>query len=89
MKKLGLRAVAGGLALLLTASVFAPATPANAADVLLIAPAPKTLVITADMVDDDGEIVISNEKWDRIIIEKEAAAKDIYFDGVEVGELVV
>ncbi|MBE5930508.1 MAG: hypothetical protein E7268_05535 [Lachnospiraceae bacterium] len=89
MKKLGLRAVAGGLALLLTASVFAPATPANAADVLLIAQAPKTLVITADMVDDDGEIVISNEKWDRIIIEKEAAAKDIYFDGVEVGELIV
>ncbi len=89
MKKLGLRAVAGGLALLLTASVFAPATPANAADVLLIAQAPKTLVITADMVDDDGEIVISNEKWDRIVIEKEAAAKDIYFDGVEVGELVV
>lgn len=89
MKKLGLRAVAGGLALLLTASVFAPATPANAADVLLIAQATKTLVITADMVDDDGEIVISNEKWDRIIIEKEAAAKDIYFDGVEVGELIV
>ncbi len=89
MKKLGLRAVAGGLALLLTASVFAPATPANAADVLLISPAPKTLVITADMVDDDGEIVISNEKWDRIIIEKEAAAKDIYFDEVEVGELIV
>ena len=87
MKKLGLRAVAGGLAVLMAVAGFAPAT-ANAADVLT-AKASKTLVITADMVDDDGEIVISNENWDRIIVEKEVNAKDIYFDGVEVGELVV
>lgn len=89
MKKLGLRAVAGSLAVLMVASVFAPATTANAADVLVTAKAPKTLVITADMVDDDGEIVISNENWDRIIVENDVVAKDIYFDGVEVGELVV
>ena len=88
MKKLGLRAVAGGLAVLMAVAGFAPAS-ASAADMLITAKAPKTLVITADMVDDDGEIVISGEKWDRIIVEKEAAAKDIYFDGVEVGELVV
>ena len=87
MKKLGLRAVAGGLAVLMAVAGFAPAT-ANAADVLT-AKASKTLVITADMVDDDGEIVISGENWDRIIVEKEVNAKDIYFDGVEVGELVV
>ena len=89
MKKLGLRAVAGSLALLLTASAFAPATTASAADMLVTAKAPKTLVITADMVDDDGEIVISNEDWDCIIVENGVDAKNIYFDGVEVKELVV
>ncbi len=89
MKKLGLRAVAGSLALLLTASVFAPATAASAADMLVTAKAPKTLVLTADMVDDDGEIVISNEDWDRIVVENDVVAKTIYFDGVEVKELVV
>ena len=89
MKKLGLRAVAGSLAVLMVASVFAPATAANAADTLVTSKAPKTLVLTADMVDDDGEIVISNEDWDRIIVEKEVDAKNIYFDGVEVKELVV
>lgn len=88
MKKLGLRAVAGSLAVLMVASVFAPAKVANAAD-MVTAAAPKTLVITADMVDDDGEIVISNENWDRIIVENGVDAKDIYFDGVEVKELVV
>ncbi len=88
MKKLGLRAVAGSLAVLMAVAGFAPAT-ASAADTLLIAPAPKTLVLTADMVDDDGEIVISNENWDRIIVENGVDAKNIYFDGVEVKELVV
>ena len=89
MKKLGLRAVAGSLAVLMVASVFAPAKAANAADMLITAKAPKTLVLTADMVDDDGEIVISNEDWDRIIVENGVDAKNIYFDGVEVKELVV
>jgi len=88
MKKLGLRAVAGGLAVLMAVAGFAPAS-ASAADKLITAKAPKTLVITADMVDDDGEIVISNEDWERIIVGKEVDAKNIYFDGVEVGELVV
>lgn len=89
MKKLGLRAVAGSLAVLMVASAFAPAKAANAADMLVTAKAPKTLVLTADMVDDDGEIVISNENWDRIIVENGVDAKNIYFDGVEVAELVV
>ncbi len=89
MKKLGLRAVAGSLAVLMVASAFAPAKAANAADMLVTAKAPKTLVLTADMVDDDGEIVISNENWDRIVVENGVDAKNIYFDGVEVKELVV
>jgi len=89
MKKLGLRAVAGSLAVLMVASAFAPAKAASAADMLVTAKAPKTLVLTADMVDDDGEIVISNEDWDRIVVENGVNAKTIYFDGVEVDELVV
>ena len=95
MRKLGLRALAGGLAVMMVASVFAPAQKANAADVLLIAPAPTaaasetTLYVTEDMVDEDGEIVISGGNYDRVVVSKEAAAKDIYFDQVTVGELVV
>lgn len=90
MRKLGVRALACGLAALLVAGVGAPAV-ANAEDVLLVA-APdsaKTLYITEDMVDSDGEVVISGEDWDRVVIAKEAAAKDIYFDQVTIGELVV
>lgn len=92
MKKFGLRALAGGMAALMVASVFAPASVANAADVLLIAPAPtseKVLYVTEDMVDEDGEIVISGGTYDRVVVSKEAAANDIYFDQVEIGDLVV
>lgn len=96
MRRLGLRVLAGGLAALMAVSAFTPVKVASAAtgtanDVLAMAsPAPaNTLYITAEMVDADGEIVISGEKWDRIVVTKEAAAKEIYFDEVEVGELVV
>ncbi len=92
MRKLGLRVLAGSLAVLMTASVLGPATPARAENDLLIAPAPiavNTLYITEDMVDSDNEIIISGEKWDRIVVSKEAAAANIYFDEVEVGELVI
>lgn len=94
MKKLGLRVLAGGLAALMAVSVLAPAKVASAEnDLLQIAPAPlaapNTLYITADMVDVDNEIIISGEDWDRIVVTKEAAAANIYFDEVEVGELVV
>ncbi|MGN1084066.1 MAG: hypothetical protein ACI4QX_03625, partial [Lachnospiraceae bacterium] len=92
MKKLGLRVLAGSLAALMVASTFAPVKTASATSGIVIAPAPtalKTLHITADMVDDDGEIIISGETWDRVVISKEAAAKEIYLDEVKVGELVV
>ena len=92
MKKLGLRVLAGSLAALMVASTFTPAKSASAADDLLIAPAPisvKTLYITEDMVDEDGEIVISGENWERVVVSKEVAADKIYFDQVTVGELVV
>ena len=93
MKRFGLRALAGTLATLMVVSAFAPAKAANAADdILLIAPNPnalKTLYITEDMVDEDGEIVISGGSYDRVVVSKEVAAKDIYFDQVTVGEMVV
>ncbi|MCH5273136.1 MAG: hypothetical protein J1E35_05635 [Lachnospiraceae bacterium] len=92
MRRLGLRVLAGGLAALMAVSAFAPAKVASAANDVLTAASPNavnTLYITADMVDVDKEIVISGEKWDRIVVTKEAAANDIYFDEVEVGELVV
>lgn len=93
MKKLGLRVLAGGLAAMMTVSVLTPAKMARAENDLLIAPAPiaasNTLYITADMVDSDNEIIISGENWERIVVSKEAAAANIYFDAVDVGELVV
>ncbi len=93
MKRFGLRALAGTLATLMVVSAFAPAKAASAADdILLIAPNPnalKTLYITEDMVDEDGEIVISGGSYDRVVVAKEVAAKDIYFDQVTVGEMVV
>jgi len=93
MKRFGLRALAGMLATLMVVSAFAPAKAASAADdILLIAPNPnalKTLYITEDMVDEDGEIVISGGSYDRVVVAKEVAAKDIYFDQVTVGEMVV
>jgi len=92
MRKFGIRALACSLAVMLVAGLSAPAV-ASAEDILLISPAPskaeKVLHITADMVDEDGEIVISGGTYDRIFVSKEAAAKDIYFDQVTVGELVV
>ena len=92
MRKLGTRVLAGVMAALVVASGFGTPVAANAEEELLIATAPtsvKTLYITEDMVDDDGEIVISGEDWDRVVIAKEVDAKDIYFDQVNVGELVV
>ncbi len=91
MRKFSIRALACSLAAVLVAGLAAPAVAS--ADVLLISPAPSkaenVLHITADMVDDDGEIVISGGNYDRVFVSKEAAAKDIYFDQVTVGELVV
>ena len=92
MKKLGLRVLAGSLAALMVASTFAPVKTASATNGIVIAPAPisvKTLYITEDMVDEDGEIVISGENWERVVVSKEVAADKIYFDQVTVGELVV
>lgn len=90
MRKLGLRAVAGSLAALLTVTTVAPAPMALASEMMTAVMAPvSTLVITADMVDDDGEIVISGETWDRIIVQKDAEAADIYFDETRIGNLVV
>ena len=92
MRKFGVRALACSLAAALVMTGLATPSVAKAEDILLIAPAPesvKTLYITADMVDCDGEIVISGESWDRIVVSKEAESKDIYFDQVNVKELVV
>lgn len=93
MKKFGIRALACSLAVMMVAGLGAPAVASAAEDILLISPAPKkaekVLHITEDMVDEDGEIVISGGAYDRVIVSKEAAAKDIYFDQVTVGELVV
>lgn len=92
MKKFGLRALAGGLAVLMVVGLGAP-TVAKAENDLLIMAAPtsglKILEITADMVDEDGEIVISGGEYDRVIIAKEVEAKAIYFDQVTVKEMVV
>lgn len=91
MKKYGLRALAGGLALLLAAGLGAPVTAKAQDDLFILAPGNglKILEITQDMVDDDGEIVISGGEYDRIVISKEVDAKDIYFDQVVVKEMVV
>ena len=57
MKKLGLRALAGGLALLMVAGLGTPAAATAQDDLLILAPAQelKVLEITKDMVDEDGE----------------------------------
>ena len=93
MKKFGIRALACSLAVMMVAGLGAPAVASAEEDILLISPAPakaeKVLHITEDMVDEDGEIVISGGTYDRVFVSKEAAAKDIYFDQVTVGELVV
>lgn len=93
MKKFGIRALACSLAVMMVAGLGAPAVASAEEDILLISPAPtkveKVLHITEDMVDEDGEIVISGGTYDRVIVSKEAAAKNIYFDQVTVGELVV
>lgn len=91
MRKLGLRAAAGALAAMFVFSAVIPAPSVLAAEEVFttVLARENTLVITADMVDDDDEIVISGEKWDRVVVKKEAAAKDIYLDEVEIGELVV
>lgn len=47
------------------------------------------LVVEEDMLDDDGELVISGETWDRIVIPKEIDLKGIYFDESTIGEVVV
>ena len=91
MKKLGLRALASGLALLMVAGLGAPAAATAQDDLLILAPAKglKVLEITEDMVDEDGEIVISGGEYDRVVISRNVDAKDIYFDQVVVKEMVV
>ena len=82
MRKFGIRALACGLAAMMVLTGIAIPNVANAEDILLIAPAPekvKTLYITADMVDCDGEVVISGEDWERIVVEKEVGADSNIF----------
>lgn len=91
MKRVGLKAIAAGLALLMTANLAAPAT-AEAADKLLITSAgknSKVLVITQDMVDSEGEIVLSGEDFDKVVLPADVKIKNFYVDGCEIGELTV
>lgn len=91
MKRFGLKAIAAALALTMVASLGVPAT-AKAEDVKLIAPAPKAgnvLEITQSMVDTDGELVLSGEKLDKVVIPNDVDVKRIYVDGSEIGELSI
>ena len=83
-----MKAIAGGLALMLAASLVVPAT-AKADDVLLTTAAGKVLVITQDMVDADGECVLSGESFDKVILPNDVEIDCLYVDGCEIGELNV
>lgn len=83
-----MKAIAGGLALMLAASLVVPAT-AKADDVLLTTAAGKVLVITQDMVDADGECVLSGENFDKVVLPNDVEIECLYVDGCEIGELNV
>lgn len=91
MKRFGLKAIAAALALTMVASLGVPAT-AKAEDVKFIAAAPKAgnvLEITQSMVDADGELVLSGEKLDKVVIPNDVDVKRVYVDGSEIGELSI
>ncbi|MBQ3028391.1 MAG: hypothetical protein IJD26_04870, partial [Lachnospiraceae bacterium] len=89
MKKVGLKAIAAAMALLMTASLSAPAA-AEAADKLLVTSAGgNVLVITQDMVDSEGEFVLSGEDFDKVVLPADVKIKNLYVDGCEIGEFTV
>lgn len=91
MKRFGLKAIAAALALTMVASLGVPAT-AKAEEAKLIATAPKAgnvLEITQSMVDADGELVLSGEKLDKVVIPNDVDVKRVYVDGSEIGELSI
>ena len=89
MKKVGLKAIAAALALLMTASLSAPAA-AEAADKLLATSAGgNVLVITQDMVDSEGEFVLSGEVFDKVVLPSDVEIKRLYIDNCEIGEVTV
>ncbi len=89
MKKFGLKAIAGSLALMLAASLVVPATAAAEEKVLLTTKAENVLVITQDMVDEDGEIVLSGENFDKVVLPNDVEIDGLYIDNCEIGEFTV
>ncbi len=89
MKKFGLKAIAGGLALMLAASLVVPATAAAEENVLLTTAAENVLVITQDMVDEDGEFVLSGENFDKVVLPNDVEIDGLYIDNCEIGEFTL
>lgn len=82
MKKFKLRAVAWVMAFLLLLS-------SSGAGTVLAAEEGNVLTITADMVDEKGNLLIDGGEWDKIVLSREAAAKKVVLFGVTAKELVV
>jgi len=89
MKRFGLKAIAATMALLMTAGLSAPAATEAADDKLVTSAAGKALVITQDMVDSEGEFVLSGENFEKVVLPSDVEIKNLYVDGCEIGEFIV
>ncbi len=91
MKRFGLKAIAAALALTMVASLGVPASAkAEEKKVILIAPSPKAgnvLEVTQSMVDSEGELVLSGESFDKVVIPNDIEIVRLYVDGCEISEL--
>lgn len=88
MRKKTIRLATGVLVLSLSLTSFVGYVPAYAngeeAPAGVVQTEERVLVVTSDMVDANGRIVIYGD-WDRIEVPKEVAASRICFDGVTAG----
>lgn len=94
MKKRALRVLAW---MMLFVMLFAPmgsATPASAQTTRneidsITSGYSKVLYLKEDMVQEDGSIVVSDEKWDCVVVARTALAKFVTLEGIEADEVVL
>lgn len=92
MKRFGLKAIAAALALTMVASLGVPATAKAAEEKLVTAASPKkgtVLEVTQSMVDSDGELVLSGESFDVVVIPNDIEVTRLYLDDCVIGELSI
>lgn len=89
MKRLGHKIIAGSVSLMLATGLFVPTTAKAADKAMLTTAKNNVLVITQDMVDSDGECVLSGEDFDKVVLPSDVEITCFYVDNCDIGEFMV